>query len=171
MKNIQIPITLIILIILFPTSGIGCSCSGYQSITIEELISDTAAYDGMNVLITGTYNNAALAEPQCIPIGTGENPEIRDEYALYRSSVRITGLYESVGIEFIDMILEDRRVDEINYEYGQEVTFRGIVRATTVQQQCNRDVRYRSYYIEVKAKDMDVTWIPTNPPQTKPDDS
>ncbi len=88
MKNIFASIGLLVIITAI-SMQIGCISKaeeslGYRTITVGELISDTTVYDGQEILVRGRYvEGLNESSPECIPIGTGENPEIREKYAIY----------------------------------------------------------------------------------------
>ncbi len=154
--------------------AIGCSCkveetSEYQMVTVEELTNNTTAYDGQKILVRGKYKEVlAWPVPACIPIGTGENPKIIEGYTPYQSEWGISGS-DGFGFIGVEVISESGWYHGgiPNYDKGQEIVLKGIARAITIQEYCNRDIRIRSVYIEVNERDIDIT--SESPPKTKPE--
>ena len=129
-------------------------------VTIKELIIDTTKYDGQNILVRGKFTDMRNRPiTQCEPIGTGINPEIREGYAIYPSTWGISNQGGEIGVDVID---ENGVYDSTvpNYKEGQEIELRGIAKSTTVADNCNRDIRYKSVYIEIDTKDIDITLKP-----------
>lgn len=129
----------------------------YKTITIKELIDNTAKYDGQKILVKGKYTDMTnRPAPDCIPVGTGQNPEIRERYKTYPSTWGISDQNGEIGVKVID----ERGVQISalpNYKENQEIELKGIARPTTVADKCNLDIRYKSVYIEVDVKDIDIT--------------
>ena len=141
----------------------------YQTVTIKDLISDTTKYGGQKILVVGRFTDmSSRSIPQCVPVGTGVNPETRDIYRTYLST---WGISDQDGKISVDVIDENGVHDSTmpNYKEGQEIELRGIARATTVADYCSRDIRYKSVYIEVNANDIDITSkpLPKSLPQDK----
>jgi hypothetical protein len=141
--------------------------SEYQAVTIKELINDTTKYNGQKILVRGKFTDMTIRPvPMCIPIGTGENPEIREEYKTYPSTWGISSQDGEIGVVVIDE--NNIQISTLpNYKEGQEIELKGMARSTTVADFCNRDIRYKSVYIEVNAKDIDITLKPL--PKILPD--
>ena len=172
MKNIYILTGLLLTVILVS----GCSQqikdvekpAGYQMVTIKELISDTTKYDGQKISVVGKFTDMRYRPtPECIAVGTGENPEIREAYKTYPSSWGISNQDGEIGLDVIDE--NGVHISTMpNYKEGQEIELKGIARSTTVADNCNRDIRYRSVYIEVNVEDVAITLKPS--PETSPGD-
>ena len=163
MGKIYVSIALLVILAVLPMQ-IGCSTE-YQTVTFDELTSDTTAYDGQKILIRGKYVEGPWGVPQCIPRGTGENPEIIEGYAFYQGgswALANPDGYGLLGVEVVD----DRGTHNHttpNYERDQRIALRGIARATTFEDPCDRDKRYKTVYIEVNEKDIDITLKPPPP--------
>jgi hypothetical protein len=97
--------------------------------------------------------------PMCIPSGTGLNPKIKENYKTYPSTWGIASPDGEIGIGVID----ENNVHistKPNYREGQEIELKGVAKSTTVADSCSKDVRYKSVYIEVRARDDNVISIP-----------
>ena len=176
MKNVLASTGLLVLVVLVLATGVGCAnpaevpdgraaatgeASEYQTVTIRELVSDTTAYDGQKVLVRGEFRDmSGRPIPACEPTGTGKDPEIRESYRIYYRSWGVSDVSGTVGVRVIDKNGVGISRPLPNYEEGQQIELRGIARASTVQATCNRDVRYRSLYLEVNAADIDITLKP-----------
>ncbi len=133
----------------------------YQTVSIKELISNTTKYDGQKILVRGKFTDMRKRPiPMCVPIGTGESPEIRESYKTYPSTWGVFNQDGEIGVDVIDE--NGVQISTMpNYKEGQKIELRGIVRSTTVADYCDRDIRYRSVYIEVNIKDIDITLKPS----------
>jgi hypothetical protein len=139
----------------------------YQTVTIKELISDTTKYNGQEILVRGKFTDMRNRPiPMCEPIGTGLNPEIREGYKTYLSTWGISNQDGEIGVDVIDENAVHISTMP-NYKEGQEIELIGIAKSTTVADNCNRDIRYKSVYIEIDAKDIDITLKPL--PKTLPE--
>jgi len=158
---------LITLIIIFAIIFVGIlytenikKNSDYKQVSIKELINDPKKYDGQNILIKGKFTKMIERPlPECIPIGTGDRPEIKEEYKTYPSA---WGIYDQDGE--IGVMVYDEKLGIIstlpNYREDQGIELKGIARSTTVSDYCDLNIRYRSIYIEVNVRDIDVTLKP-----------
>ncbi|MBD3203846.1 hypothetical protein GF327_06100 [Candidatus Woesearchaeota archaeon] len=133
---------------------------GYQAVTIKELINDTTKYDGQKVSVMGEFTDMrGKLIPECVPIGTGENPEIREEYKVYPSVWGISNQHGEIGVDVVDE--NGVHISTMpDYKEGQEIELKGTIRSTTVADYCDKDIRYKSMYIEVNAKDVDIRLKP-----------
>lgn len=169
MKNIYIWLTglLIILAVIFigiRYSGLTEKTSTYQAVTVKELIRFSDQYDGKMISVRGKFTamiNRGVTD--CWPVGTGNNPEIKESYRPYVSAWGIYDKDGTIGIEVYDE--NGVYIGTLpNYKENKEIELKGIAKSTTVEDQCNRDVRYKSVYIEVATRDIDITLKPSPPP-------
>lgn len=138
----------------------------YQSVTIKELIGFADQYDGKNILVKGKFTDMTnRAVPMCMPTGTGLFPQIKG-YKTYPSNWSISNQDGEIGIDVIDENSVHTSTMP-NYKEGQEIELRGVAKSTTVADSCSRDIRFKSVYIEVRAKDVDMTLTPS--PKTLPE--
>lgn len=152
--------TLLISVTCLPVTSVADDKGEYKAVTIKELLSDMISYDGQKVLVKGKYVifGASGGHPACIQMGTGENPTILDVYQRYR---HYWGIADQDGE--ISVVTHDNGVEintKPNYEEGQEIELKGIVRYVTIASDCDRDVRYKSIYFRVNPKDVDVDLKP-----------
>lgn len=142
--------------------------SEYQTVTIKGLISYSNQYDGKNILVRGKFTDMTnMPVPMCVPTGTGINPEIREGYKTYPSTWGISNQDGEIGVDVID----ENGIHistKPNYREGQEIELKGTAKFTTVADSCSKDIRYKSIYIEVNARDVDITLKPL--PKNLPED-
>ena len=145
--------------------------ANYQIVAIKELISDIAKYDGQKILIKGKFTDRRdkpILDRMCTGSRAEKKPEIREEYRAYSSTWGIYDQDEIIAVIVIDK--SGRHISTMpNYKEGQEIKLKGIVRSATVGDYCNKNIRYRSVYIEVNPKDIDITLkpLPSVPPESK----
>ena len=176
MKNIYI---LVILLVVAVAAFIGIKYIAgpdktpegaveYQAVTIKDLIGSANQYDGKNILVKGKFTDMTNRPvPMCVPSGIGLFPKIKEGYKTYPSTWGISNQDGEIGIDVID----ENGVHvstKPNYKEGQEIELRGMVKSTTVADSCSKDIRYKSVYIEVNARDIDITLKPL--PKTLPED-
>lgn len=131
----------------------------YQTVTIKELISSIDQYDGKNVLVGGKFTNRTgigrRPLPMCMPTGTGLFPKIKESYKIYPSTWGVSSQDGIIGINVIDE--NGTRIStKPNYEEGQEIELRGMAKFATVADYCSRDIRYKSVYVEVSVRNVDI---------------
>jgi hypothetical protein len=134
--------------------------SEYKTVTIQELITNIDEYNEKNVYIRGKFTGLNVKPiPQCIPIGTGENPEIRENYMAYPAT---WGVFNQDGEISVVVIGEnDVRIGTLpNYVKDRDIALKGTIKSTTISDYCNRDIRNKSLYIELSPKDIDITLKP-----------
>jgi hypothetical protein len=129
----------------------------YQPVTIAELIGNTSAYNNRNVAVSGRYVDfTQRPPPQCYPNPGCGFPQQLETYALYPTTWGIADGSGEVGV----LVIYDvgTLVHTLpDYEEGETITIRGTALATTVSDYCNSLLRYRSLYISVDARDIDIT--------------
>lgn len=119
--------------------------SQYRSVTVSELTGNTTDYDGQKITVKGLYVSGPWPVPACMPTGTGANPVIREEYQFSRTPWAISGL-DGIGLVGVTLS-QGATIPE--WKYHQEIELRGIARAGTIEDYCNRDVRYRTTTLEI----------------------
>jgi hypothetical protein len=134
----------------------------FEPVTIPDIAADPVGFDGRAVVIRGTYLAPSFAYPACIAWGGG-TPTIIEEYTVYPSTWLLQDGRAALGIDVVLDIEGHIMHDSTrpNYAEGQMVELRGVVRATTLTDHCDRDRLYRSAYLQVHRRDADM-------PPTKP---
>jgi len=140
-----------------PSDGLGEEET--KETTISSLLANLEKYDSQPITVTGKYKKSGYkAIPMCKPTGTGKNSIIKETYRIYPSSWILTELndeYKELGI----IVISEKGVQIStlpNYTEGQQVTLQGVAKFTTVQDNCSRDIRYKSIYLEVRAEDINI---------------
>ena len=129
----------------------------YKPVTIEELIGNTSAYNNEHVAVSGEYVDfSRRPPPECYPNPGCGFPQQLETYAPYRTTWGIADDSGEIGVLVIYNV--GTLVHTLpNYEEGETITIRGTALATTVSDYCNSMLKYRSLYISVDSKDIDIT--------------
>lgn len=143
----------------------------YIQVTISELINNIDKYNGQKVSVRGNYEKVAenRGYPQCVQTGTGENPKLIDNYVQYPSTWGIWEQKLDPTVRFSVKVAGQNGIDigtKPLFNENEEIELRGIARAATVEDSCNRDIRSKSIYLQI---DVNIVPIPEksepeNPP-------
>ncbi len=155
------PVRIAVLYLLFVIALVGLSClistKGAPEVSIGEVVSDRLGegeHEGNRILVSGIYRKQEFPRPMCVPTGTGEDPEITENYKVFPSRWMIVGDGKMLGVMVLDGAIQVSTLPQ--YEEGQSISLEGVVRYATVVRPCNKDIHDKSVYIEVDIKDVDI---------------
>lgn len=154
-----IPVIIAVLVLCATAcSGGNVEAPEYTPVTIAGLIGNSTAYNNEKVSVSGRYVDFAhRPPPQCPPqLGCSTVTQQLETYALYPTTWGIADGDGEIGVLVIhDMGTLVHTLP--NYEEGEMITLKGTSIATTTPGRCNSTTQYRSLYIAVDAKDIDIT--------------